>query len=359
MVLAACRYLRTQGMCVSLITSDPVTTRAFQAAGIHCHSIASMRRKIHPFYDITAVAELASYCRIQKIDLVHTHTTKGGFIGRLASRLAGVDHTVHTVHGFAFHEFSPPTTIKFYAGLEWLAAHWAEKIIFVNEFHRQWALRLRFAPAEKMVVIPNGIPIKDETISARAVAELRASLGISADAFVVGAIGRLAHQKGLEFLLQAMPLVLSRYTNAYLLLVGDGESCDEYEQIAQTLGIKEHVRFTGFQEDVEQFYDISDVVALPSLREGLSVALLEAMRSGKPIVTTDIGPNRGVITHEDNALLVPPMDSEQVAEAIIRLLKDHTLAYRLGSNARQSFLEKFTEDRMTGALHDLYLEILG
>lgn len=358
MVLAICRHLRAQGMQVSLITSDPRTTRLFTAAGIVCYPIGDMHREITPLRDLRAVCQLTSFCQQQKFDIVHTHTSKGGFVGRLAARKARVPHVLHTVHGFAFHEASPKYIVIFYAMLEKLAAHWAEKLIFVNEFHRQWALDLGLAPPHKTITITNGIPDNHATVHNAGGSQLRIRFGIPSNVYVIGTIGRLARQKGLEYVIRAMPAILSRYGDIYLLLIGDGELLEEYIGLVQRLGVESRVIFGGFHEDVHAFYDAVDLVVLPSLWEGLSISLLEAMRAGKAIVTTDIGPNRNVVTHAHSAWMVPIRNSDALVDAILTLHDNPDLADRLGRTALRVFQEHYTEGAMLQKVYRLYTELL-
>ena len=145
-------------------------------------------------------------------------------VGRLSAHRAKVPHVLHTVHGFPFHESSSAPAIRFYGALERRAARWCERLIFVNEFHRRWALQMRIASPAKTVVIPNGLPLLPAGSHEKAVH--RSELGIPADAEVIGVIGRLAPDKRVEDLVEVMPQLVAEFPSAVLLLVGDGPSSD-------------------------------------------------------------------------------------------------------------------------------------
>ena len=264
---------------------------------------------------------------------------------------------LHTVHGFAFHESSSAPAIRFYGALERRAARWCERLIFVNEFHRRWALQMRIASPAKTVVIPNGLPLLPAGSHEKAVH--RSELGIPADAEVIGVIGRLAPDKRVEDLVEVMPQLVAEFPSAVLLLVGDGPSSDSVRDAVRRLGLGDHVVTTGFVEDVERYYEIVDVVVLPTVREGLSISLLEAMRAGKSIVTTSIGSNETVVEADRSALLVPPASPAALLATIRRVLRDPQLARSLGDRAREAFETNFTQDLMLERTRALYSELLG
>jgi glycosyltransferase involved in cell wall biosynthesis len=278
-------------------------------------------------------------------------------IGRLAARLAKVPVVIHTVHGFAFHEFSSSLTVRVYSLLERIAARWCDCIVFVNEFHRQWALQLNIVAPAKTITIPNGIPASYPKSINRD--KLREEFSISPSAKLIGSIGRLAAQKGLEYLIKAMPGIVARFPETYLILVGDGPLRRALEQLAIHLGLAGRIFFTGFRLDADVLCPEFDIVVLPSLREGLSIALLEAMRVGKPIVTTEIGSNLNVVSDQKDALLVQPANIRELENAVIQLLEEPYMGTRLGESARLTFKEHFTEDRMLASYYQIYLNLLA
>lgn len=345
-ILRLAQLAHNQGWHVDVLCTDPRFQEELQRAGIGVVDLGVIWRDIRPIRDLRGLHRLYRFLKRNPYDLVHTHTSKAGFVGRLAAHVAGIRSICHSVHGFAFHEASPPNEIRFYALLERLAARWCGRIITVSEFHRQWALRLGIGDERKVVAIPNGIPLERVTTAADR-ERVRASLGAAPDDVVLVTIGRLAAQKGIEYLLQAMTAV-ARGTerNVLLWLPGDGPLRPELEQMARDLAISDRVRFPGFRNDVGALLAASDIAVLPSLREGLSIALLEAMAAGKPIVATTIGSNHEVTCEGEAALLVPPGDPQCLALAITQLIAEPLQAQRLAASARKIYLHRYTEPFM-------------
>jgi glycosyltransferase involved in cell wall biosynthesis len=170
-------------------------------------------------------------------------------------------------------------------------------------------------------------------------------------------MSRLAPDKGLEYLIGAASLLPSSI-QVKIIIAGDGPSRDSLERLANRLDVMDRVTFAGFREDVLELLAVCDVLALPSLREGLSIALLEAMAAGKPIIATSIGSQREVAAHADMALLVPPLNAVSVSQAIQRMAEDRALMARLGSNARAVYERYYTEDRMLQSYRQLYLDLV-
>ena len=272
-------------------------------------------------------------------------------------RYAGVPLIVHTSHGFAFHEGSPATTLRFYSTLERIASGWCDRIVSVSEFHRSWAIALGMCRPGRIVAIPNGIAdlVRNPNIKP---AELRRQLGARSDDLLILNTSRLAPDKGLEYLIEAAATIPPMGRRVKIIIAGDGPARDGLEQLAAKLGVTDRVTFIGFREDVSDLLAACDLVVLPSLREGLSIALLEAMAAGKPIIATSIGSQREVASHGDMALFVPPADAPSLREGILRLAGDQALMARLGNNARAVYENFYTEDRMLQSYRQLYLDLL-
>jgi glycosyltransferase involved in cell wall biosynthesis len=208
------------------------------------------------------------------------------------------------------------------------------------------------------MAIPNGLadPGRNANVNAE---ELRRQLGAPGDDLLVLSISRLAAEKGLEYLIEAATTLSLMRRRVQIVIAGDGPAQERLERLAATLGVTDRVRFIGFREDVVELLSACDLVVLPSLREGLSISLLEAMAAGKPIVATNIGSQREVASHAEMALFVPPGDTTSLTEAIVRLAGDQGLMTRLGNNARTVYQNFYTEDRMLQSYRQLYLDLLA
>lgn len=347
-----------RGCAVTICATADRVTDLFRRAGCDIVEIPEMVREIDPRRDFVSVAKLARVIRRRRFDVVHTHTSKGGIVGRAAARLAGVPIVLHTAHGFAFHERSSRRSMALYVNLERLAARWSDRIITVSDFHRQWALELGIGKPDTVVTIHNGISRARLGVT-RSRSDVRHELGLADDDLVVASIGRLAAGKGLEALLEALPEILRRQPRARLLLAGDGPIRAELEALMRGSGLEGSVRMPGFREDVGDLLAAADLVAAPSLREGLSISVLEAMAMGKPIVATTIGSNRELIDDGASGLLVPPDDVAALGDAVASLLGDAERAARFGEAARARFEAGFTERVMKDAVWSLYEQLLG
>ena len=350
-VLAITRALIARGDRVWVLCLDDQVARRFQAAGASIVRSLFWFRAINPL-DAVALAQLIALCLRQRFDLVDTHTSKGGFLGRLAARVAGVPHIVHHAHGFSFNQVTGASR-RFYIALERLAARAGHFTISVSEEHRLTALEAGIEPPEKISTILNGIDLKPFAAVDRAAA--RRALGFDSKDLIIGAVGRLSAQKGFEYLIRALPAVLQAVPAARLAIAGDGPLEIELRQLAFHCGVQDRVRFLGFRKDIPQLLAAFDVFALPSLWEGLSISLMEAMATGKAIVATDIWGNREMVDPEKTGLLAPPANPAALAAALRRVLLDRPLAQALQQNARQAALLRYSEQRMveqTLALYD-------
>lgn len=349
--------LQDHGCTVAVCASVDSVAEVFERKGCEIVPIDEMCREIDPRRDIVALAKLARLCRDRRFDVVHTHTSKGGFLGRAAARLAGVPVVIHTAHGFAFHESSSSLSMAFYTRLERLAGRWCDCVATVSEFHHDWALKQRLASPEKIVTLRNGIS-RARLVVSRGRHEVRRELSIDDGDVLLLSTARLAGGKGLEALILAMPEVLKRDDRVRLVLVGEGPSRLDLEAQARTAGVASAIRFLGFRSDIGDMLNASDVVVAASRREGLSISVLEAMAMGKAIVATNIGSNLELVEDGVSGLLVPPDDPGALAEAILRLAANPDVASRYGDEAMERYERDFTQRAMKEAVWNLYEQLL-
>jgi glycosyltransferase involved in cell wall biosynthesis len=357
-ILGLGRVAQAEGWQFDVLTTDPVFQQAVHRHGFGLVNLDVVRREIRPLWDLQGLVRLSKFLQKEPYDIVHTHTSKGGFVGRLAARLAGVPVIVHTAHGFAFHEGSSASARFVYSALERMASRWCDRIVSVSEFHRNWAIELGVASPCKIVAIPNGVAeaARNQNVE---VAALRSQLGVRPGDLAILSITRLAPTKGLEYLIQAVAMLPIVGERMKVIIAGDGPARERLERQAKRLGVTDHLRFLGFRQDVGDLLAACDLVVLPSQREGLSISLLEAMAAGKPIIATTLGSQQEVASHGEMAWLVRPGDPASLKEAILRLSGDRPLMARLGANARAVYESFYTEDRMLQSYKQLYFDLLA
>ena len=304
-----------EGCQVYVLCLSEEVSRRFADIGAHVETCRYWRREINPL-DSLAFYDLFKLCRKERFDIVHTHTSKGGFLGRIAARLAGVPIVIHTVHGFSFNEFTPRLKTGIYVGLEKIASHFCDTMISVTDQHRLMGVEKGITKPDKIVTIHNGIKSKkfEEMIPNDS---MREGLGFSKGNIIIGTVGRLTPEKGQMYLVKAIPNVVEKYPLAHFIFIGDGPYESGLKSLASKLAIRKHCSFLGFRRDVPDLLSCIDVFVQPSPREGLSITLLEAMAAKKPVIASDITGNQEVIDSGINGILCEPMSHTALAESLI------------------------------------------
>lgn len=327
--------------------------RTFRALGTRVE-LLPMVRAIHPWHDALALTRLISRFRTWHPDVVHTHSSKAGFLGRCAARIAHVPRVIHTPHCFAFSMDTSPAARRVYLDLERLASRWTDRIICVCRAEREQAVAHRVAPEARLTIVENGIAAGPTATAAADRARLRRELGMPPDAFVVGTIGRLCRQKGHQYLLAAVRTVREHVPQARFLFVGDGELRGRLQELAAQLGVAEYCTWVGHREDAASLMPAFDVIALPSRWEALPYALLDAMAAGLPVVVAAVGGMPEAVRAAEAGLVVAPKDAAGLAAAITRLAQQPELRHDLGVNGRRALESRFRLADMLRQLEAVY-----
>jgi len=292
--------------------------------------------------------------RSQNIHILHAHTFTPNLWGRLAGILAGTPIIITTEHTIASHKKT------WQRKADRFLSRFSDKIIAVSNEVRNTLIHLCNIDPLKIEVVHNGIEGKiRDPISAYESDTLRNSLGIKKDIPIILTIGRLSPAKGHSFLLEAASIVNNGKMRAKFLFLGDGPLKKNLEQKALELGVDDFVSFLGFRDDVESYLQIADLVVFPSVREGFSVALLEAMAAGKPIIVTDVGGNKEAIESDMSGVLVPAGDSKTLGEAILQLLTNSEKSQSLAIGARKRFESEFRLKNMLTKTEAVYSDLIG
>ena len=321
-------------------------------AGITIEHVPSLVRQIQPMSDFRAWQELTRLFRARHYDIVHTHTSKAGFLGRLAAFRAKVPIVVHTPHGNIFQGyFSQPVTQCFIAA-ERYAARRTDRIIELTPSGIEEHLACGIGRREQYTTIFSGIDLSpyDRAIAQRA--ETRRALGFFPDDIVIGAVGRLEPVKGFSYFVSAAKMVADTVPQARFILAGQGALESELREAAAPLGTQFEI--LGFRHDVADLMAVMDVFVLSSLNEGMGRVLLEAGAAGTASVATRVGGVPDIVTPERTGLLVPARDAEALAEAILRLVHNRVLRETLGQNARAFVVPAFGLEQMVQQIEALY-----
>jgi glycosyltransferase involved in cell wall biosynthesis len=311
---------------------------------IPVYIVPHLQRRVWPPADARALWEIIRLIRRLQPDLIHAHTFKAGFLGRLAGSLCGIP-SIYTVHTWLFGTPALPRLWSMLgAPCERLAARWCQRLITVSEAGARLAQQYRIAPPAKIVTIHNGIPDCSE----------RAKLGPKPTP-VITMVARFTEAKDHDVLLRAFACIAP---GPRLRLIGNGPLQESSENLARQLGIQDRVEFLGDREDVASLLATSDVFVLASKFEMFSLSILEAMRAGLPAIASDVGGNREAIVNGETGFLVPSGSATVLAKALSQVLDNPDLRLRLGHAARQRFTELFDFAQQERLTRDIYHEVL-
>ncbi len=313
-------------------SEEPVVEDA-RLRGCRIVELDGLVREVSPARDVAAVLQLYRLFRRARPAIVHTHTSKAGFVGRLAAWLAGVPAVIHQPHGHIFYGYWSRARTAMFVGLERIAAPWTDTILALTPREIEENLERGIGRAAQYAVVPSGVPTQALRDAAPSRAAARLKLGLPDDAYVVAGVGRFVPIKGFDLLVAALAEVLTRVPDTHLLLIGDGVERGALEAQAAALGVAERLHITGSVSDVTPLLPAADVLAAPSRNEGMGRVLVEAMALGLPAVGTRVGGIADVIVHGECGLVVPPEDPPALAGALIELGQDTAFRAKLGDGA--------------------------
>ncbi|MCB9453928.1 MAG: glycosyltransferase family 4 protein [Anaerolineaceae bacterium] len=318
--------------------------------------IPALRRPIHPWRDAVAVWRLYRLMREFRPDVVHTHTAKSGFLGRLAAKLAGVPVIIHTFHGHNFQGYFTPGLAWVFVGMERLAARWSDTIITLTEtLRRELAETYHIARRAQITVLPLGLDLSPFINVPRHCCGFRQTWGIPADTPLVGIVGRLATVKNHGLFLEAAALIHQQRPDVRFVIVGDGLTRPEVEAQIERLSLGGVVTLTGWQRDIPPVYSDLNVLAVSSLNEGTPAPVIEALAARCPVVATAVGGLPDMLDQGALGTLVPPDDPAALAEGILATLDNPPET----EAAQAIMLDRYGIDRLVSDLDGLYRGLLA
>ena len=326
-----------------------------EAAGVKTRRLPGFVREIAPLRDLSVLFQLIRLIRRERFTIVHTHTTKAGFLGRVAARLCGTPVVVHTFHAFSFHDFMDARVRRTYMLLERLMRPLTDEFLAVAPRVARQAVEYRLARPGRVSVAPSAVELSD--LPSEPDRSVRQEFGVASSAPLIGTVGRILYQKApLDFVRMAA-LVAEHRPDARFIMVGDGPMTDEVRAEAERSGVD--LIMPGFRDDVPRITCALDVFVMPSLYEGLGRALTEALACACPVVASAVNGVPDLVRPGETGLLAAPGDPEAVARCVLWLL-DHPLeAKRMGRQGRTAALEVFKPEHMCAVLDDTYSRLLG
>lgn len=356
--------LRDYGDRVTLITGPALGPEGSlieraERSGVPLEVLPDLRRAINPLRDAQAYRALCDTLRKLRPQLVHTHSSKAGILGRAAAAALGIP-AVHTIHGSPFHPFQNRLLYHAYRWAEWWAARRCRKLISVCEAMTDQYVAARIAPRDKFVTVYSGMEVEPFLAPPRARNVVRAELGFSEDHVVIGKIARLFHLKGHADVIAAAERFALRAPRVRFLFVGDGLLKETLQAALHKSGLADRFVFTGLvpPERIPELIHAMDIVVHASYREGLARVLPQALIAGKPVVSYDIDGAKEVVIPQETGCLIQAGDITALAGALEQLANSPDMRTRFGQTGRTRFASQFRHQTMTATLRRIYEEVL-
>ncbi len=357
--------IREHGDDVLLITGPPVGPEGSlidraRESGVPMEVVPELRRAIHPWRDWRSYVRLKRILRDFQPDVVHTHSAKGGIIGRAAAKAVGVPAIVHGVHGAPFHPYQSALARGVFRACERWAAPKCDAFVSVADAMTDLMVDGAVAPREKFRTVYSGMEVEPFLEAEQHRDRVRRELGYTPEHVVIGKIARLFHLKGHEYVIEAATRVVEANPNVRFLFIGDGILTEQYVEQIRTAKLEDYFHLVGLVPParIPELVGAMDVVVHTSLREGLARVLPQGLIAGRPVVSYDVDGAREVVINDETGYLIPPQQTDSLADALVELAGDEALRARLGKEGQRRFTEQFRHEVMTRQLRELYLHVL-
>lgn len=358
--LLTCLGLLSAGHDVTLVTGHSHGAEGdllshYDLGSLRVVTIPELVREIQPAKDVKAYRRLCELFKEEQYDVVHTHMSKAGILGRLAARASGVPFVCHTVHGLPFHGYQSCVKNIVFQAAEWLAARCCQRIYAVADSMIRQCVEAHIAPREKFMLVRSGMILED-FLTARREPEVGERLGLTGMELVVGTMARMFPQKGYEDLLQVMPMLAETYPKIRFLLLGDGDMRPKIEQQVAAMGLSEQVIMPGMvpPHEVSRYLPYMSVVLHLSYHEGLPRTVVQALAAGIPAVAYPVDGTPEVLENGVSGYLVPVQNTRLVAEKTSMLLHSADKRRAMGQAGRAKVRELFSVEEMVRLLDEDY-----
>ena len=329
------------------------------ARGVQAVIIPDLVRELSPVRDARVTWDLARRLRRDRFDLIHTHSSKAGIVGRVAAKLAGVPVIVHTAHGWGFHERMSVWRRNVYVGAERALMPITDTLISVSHRTTRIGVDAGIGRAEDYEMIRSGIPLERFRPDPEARKRGRAEWGFAEDDVVIGTVGRLSEQKNPRDFVELARRVRARGLKARFLYVGDGSLRPEIQAQIDEAGLGADVTLAGLRRDVPDQLAAMDVFVLTSLWEGLPRVVPQALATGRPVIAYDISGMREIVLDGQNGWAIEPGALDDLEARVVELVEQPARREELSRRALAEFDASFSEDEMIRALAALYDRLLA
>jgi|TARA_B110000263_G_scaffold40364_1_gene32077 glycosyltransferase involved in cell wall biosynthesis len=337
-------------LCCNL--DGELVERAKKVEDIKLFDIPFLCREVSLYNDVKAFFSIYKLLKNGNFDIIHTHSSKAGFIARLAAKLNKIPVIIHTVHGFAFNDFMNVYKKNFFIYVEKILATWTDVLITVSNLNKNKIVDLNIAKEENIKNIYSGIDLSLFTDKRNS--DFRKELNLGDDKILIGSVGRLSNQKDPITMINAFDIVSKKFPEAYLVLVGDGPLKDKIVDRIKKLKLKNRVHLTGNKSNPWDVYHSIDLFIMSSIYEGLGRSITEALSCGVPVVCTAVEGVPEIIKDSITGTLVPPREPIELADGIIRSLQNMKVAKRKAAEGRKFVQDNFDVNKMVEDIDALY-----
>lgn len=318
-----------------------------------------LRSQISPWEDLKSLVKILGYFHNKRFDIVHTHSMKPGFLGRLAAKISGVSVIVHTFHGINLFDGMPALQHILFKSIETVGCDWADSVLSQSKEDMHLAIKEKICPENKLHYLGNGINLEQfnpDLISSSRMNTLRSELGILPHEIVIGFIGRSEKEKGICEFIEAANILKQQGIQAKYLIIGpqqpEKSTAISPHELLGLCNVKEDIIFLGYRNDIPLLIGLMDIVTLPSYHEGIPRCLMEGAAMGKPVVASRVRGIQETVLDGITGILVPVRSSSELAIGISKIIENPQLKEELGRNAREHALKNFDE-RMFFARTDI------
>lgn len=340
-LLEFAQYLKKMGHEVTILAgSGTWLSEQAKTHGIDFIRLNRMRRDISPIQDILAIHELVQLFRQHNFDAVHLNSTKMGVLGSISGRIAKINRVVYRIGGWVFLENLPSWKRQIYIHAERFTARFKDTIICVNPSDEIEAAKQSIKPKNKVITVPNGIDFTRFEANLLSKTEARNKLGVKQDGIVIGSVSNFYAPKNIPAYIDTIRDVIDKTPALHFVLIGDGPERKLIEQKITDLNLTESITLAGERNNASSLLRAFDIFTLPSTKEGMSWALLEAMAASLPCIATDVGAAKWMI-NDDAGIIIPPSDTQALRDAILELASNESKRIQLGQNAKEAVQNRF------------------